>query len=140
MHFVHRELEPGNPKGDSRSEKMNVWSTRVIANDQREARLRWETTQVGNLWRASLHVMPKPGHLRQDWEETVTYTGGIFGTKRNAKEDACCLLMQAQQQAGRLPDLLPPLDKRQPPLAKGRWRNRLPAAAPSRQDPRSLGR
>ena len=108
VHFEHREFGPENPKGDSWPEKMNVRSTRIIANDQREARLHWETTQVGNLWRASPHVMPRLGHLRQDWEQTVTYTGGLFCTKRNAKEDACRLLLQAQQRAGRLPDLLPP--------------------------------
>ena len=107
LRFEHRNYGPGYPKGDSWSEKMNVWSARVIANDQREGRLRWETTQVGNLWRASLHVMPRPGHLREYWEEQVTYTGGFFGTKRNAKEDACRFLLQAQQQAGRFPGFFP---------------------------------
>ena len=70
----------------------------------------------------------------------MTYTGGFYGTKRNAKEDACRFLLQAQQRAGRLPDLLPPLDRRQLPLARRRRRNSLPAAAPSRRDSRGLGR
>ena len=37
----------------------------------------------------------------------MTYTGGLARTKRDAKEDACRFLLQAQQRAGRLPDLSP---------------------------------
>ena len=138
MHFEHREFGPGNPRGDW-SEKMNVWATRVIANDQREVRLRWETTQVGNLWRACFHVMPRLGHSRQNWEQTVIYTGGFFGTQRNAKEDTCRVLPQAQQRAGRLPDLLPPWTGGSCPWLGGGGAT-LPAAAPRRRDPRDLGR
>ena len=34
--FGHRPFGRGNPKGDSWSEKMNVWFTRVIASDHPE--------------------------------------------------------------------------------------------------------
>ena len=87
---------------------MNVWPTRVIANDQRERRLQWETAREANLWRASLHILPKFDQLREAWEVRVTYTGSLARTKRDAKEDACRLLLLAQQQASRLPDLTPP--------------------------------
>ena len=87
MHFEHRLFGEGNPQGDSWSEKMNVWSTRAIANDQWEARFRRETTQCqeGVLWRAALHVLPRAAPLRQRWEQVVTYEGGIFSAKRQAQ-------------------------------------------------------
>ena len=86
---------------------MNAWSMRVISNDQRENRLLWRTAQEGVLWRATLRVMPRDAPLCQDWEQEVTYVGDFFRTKRDAKEDACRLLLLAQQRAGRVPDLLP---------------------------------
>ena len=82
--FEHRPYGEDDPKGDSWSEKMNVWSTRVIANDQRERRLFWQTAQEGSLWRASLHILPRPALLREAWEVPVTYTGALARTKRDA--------------------------------------------------------
>ena len=89
--FEHRPYGEGDPKVDSWSEKMNVWSTRVIANDQRERGLHWEAAQEGNLWRASLHVLPRPEQLREAWEVRVTYVHGRLRSHR------------ARCQGGRLP-------------------------------------
>ena len=132
MHFEHLLHGERNPPGDNWSVKMIAWSMCVISNDQRENRLPWKTAQEGVLWRATPRVMPREAPLCQDWEQEVTYVGDLFRTKRDAKEDACRVLLLAQQRAGRIPDLLS--------LANGRERNRWPAATPSRRNPRGLGR
>ena len=106
--FEHRPYGVGDPNGDSWSEKVNVWSTHVIANDQRDRRLNWETAQEGSLWRASLQVLPRPVPLGEAWERPVAYTGGFFRAKRNAKEDACRFLLEEQQRMGRLLDFIVP--------------------------------
>ena len=108
MRFEHLEYGRGNPPGNSWSEKMIAWSMRVIANDQRENRLFWSRAQEGSQWRATFRVVSRAEPLRQPWEEEVTYTGAAFRAKRDAKEDARRLLLQAQQRAGRVPELLPP--------------------------------
>ena len=106
--FEHRPYGASDPNGNSWSEKVNVRSTHVIANGQRNRRLNWDTAQEGSLWRASLQVLPKPVPLREHWERPVAYTGGLFRTKRDAKEDACRLLLEEQQRMGRLPNLTVP--------------------------------
>ena len=62
--FEHRLYEAGDPKGNSWSEKMNVWSTHVIANEERDRRLRWDAFQEGGLWRASLRILARPAASR----------------------------------------------------------------------------
>ena len=100
--FEHRLYGAGDPKGNSWSEKMNVWSTYVIANEERDPRLRWDTPQ-------SFRILPRPDPQRREhWEREVAYTGGLFRTKRDAKEDACRLLLEEQRRLGRLPDLTTP--------------------------------
>ena len=47
--FEHRLFGAGDSKGNSWSEKMNVWTTFVIANEERDRRLRWDTSQEGGL-------------------------------------------------------------------------------------------
>ena len=106
--FEHRPYRRGDPNGNSWSEKMNVWSTHVFSNDERERRFRWDTLQVGGEWRASFRVLPRPDPRREDWEREVGYTGGFFCTKRDAKEDACRFLLEEQRRLNRLPDLTTP--------------------------------
>ena len=108
--FEHRPFGAGDPKGDSWSEKMNVWSTLVIANEERDRRLHWDASQEeGSLWRASLRILPKPDPRRREhWGREVAYTGDRFRTKRDAKEDACRFLLEEQRRLGRLPDLTTP--------------------------------
>ena len=136
--FEHRPYGAGDPNGNSWSEKVNVWFTLVIANDQRDRRLNWETAQEGSLWRASFQVLPRPVPLREPWEHPVAYTGGFFRAKRDAKEDACRFLLEEQQRMSRLPDFIvpkPPLDRRRLPLDSG-WRRSQPSTVVlGRRDP-----
>ena len=109
LEFEHRLYGAGDPKGNSWSAKMNVWSTYVIANEERDRRLRWDASQEGGLWRASFRILPRPDPQRREhWEREVAYTGGPFGTKRDAKEDACRFLLEEQRRLGRFPDLTTP--------------------------------
>ena len=76
---------------------MNVWSTHVTAHEERDRRFRWEASQEGNSWRASLHVLPRPDPRRREpWERVVVYMGDLFRAKLDAKEDACRLLLKDQ--------------------------------------------
>ena len=108
LEFEHRPYGAGDPNGNSWSEKVNVRSMHVIANDGRDRRLHWDTAQEGSLWRASFQVLPRPVPRREHWERPVAYTGGLFRTKRDAKEDACRFLLEEQQRLGRLPGFIVP--------------------------------
>ena len=76
-----------------------MWLHRVVPSDGRDRRFEWQTWQVGTLWRATLLVRPRL--WAADWERDVRYTCGPFQTKRDAKEDACRLLLQEQCRFGR---------------------------------------
>ena len=104
--FAHDPFGRGDPKGNSWSEKFNMWLHRVGSPDGRDRRVVWETWQEGGPWRATLLVRPRPWPA--GWERDVRYPGSPFSTKRDAKEDACRFLLEEQCRLGRLPDLTAP--------------------------------
>ena len=57
--FSHHPFDPGDPNGNSWSEKMNVWLHTVVAADERERRFVWDCRQVGTQWQADFRILPK---------------------------------------------------------------------------------
>ena len=106
--FEHRPYGRGDPNGNSWPEKVNVWPTHVISSDERERRFHWDARQVVSEWQAPFRVLPRPDPRREDWEREVGYTGGLFRTKRDAKEDACRFFLEEHRRLNRLPDLTTP--------------------------------
>ena len=85
-----------------------MWSTLVVASDERERRFQWDCRQVGCEWQASFRVLPWLPPRRESWEREVRYTGCLFRAKRDAKEDACRVLLEEQRRLNRLPDFTTP--------------------------------
>ena len=83
-----------------------MWLHRVVPSEGRDRRFVWQTWQEGTMWRATLLVHPRLWFA--DWEREARFFCGPFQTKRDAKEDACRLLLQEQCRFGRLPDLTAP--------------------------------
>ena len=57
--FAHSPYGLGDPKGNSWSEKFNMWLHRVGSIDGRDRRFEWQTWQEGTPWRATPLVRPR---------------------------------------------------------------------------------
>ena len=104
--FAHHPFGPGDANGNSWSEKMNVWLYTVGAADERERRFVWECQQAGTQWQADFRILPR--WRRAVWGREVRYSGKPFRNKRDAKEDACRLLLEEQRRLRRFPGLTTP--------------------------------
>ena len=133
--FEHRLYGAGDPNGDSWSEKVNVWSTHVIANDQQDRRLNWETAQEGSLWRASLQVLPRPVPLREPWGWPTRAASFAPGAMPRRTPAASCWRSSSGWVGSQI-SLCPnhPLDRRRLPLDMGWWHTQPPAVVLSRRD------
>ena len=105
--FAHGPFGRDDPKGNSWSEKYNMWLNRVVPVPDRDTRFQWVTRQgTDRAWHASLTIQPRA--WPDDWEKATVFTGCPAPTKRDAREDVCRLLLEQQNLWGRVPHLTAP--------------------------------